>query len=47
MGIGVKVSCLCFGSFTLQPAPPRGCITAIALWHAAKAASVREFADDD
>jgi hypothetical protein len=28
-----------------KPAPPRGRITAIALWHAAKAALVRDFAE--
>lgn len=28
-----------------KPAPPRGRITAIALWHAAKAAMVRDFAE--
>jgi hypothetical protein len=28
-----------------QPAPPRGRVTAIALWHVAKAALVRDFAE--
>jgi hypothetical protein len=28
-----------------KPAPPRGRITAIALWHVAKAALVRDFAE--